>query len=215
VSTTSRPPATSHLPPVAEAPRFPLTLAREVAERLEARLVPFCERIQIAGSIRRKKTQVKDIELVLIPKLELVATGLFEEDADPCSAVKLELDRMLAAGECEQRFNSEGRLIGWGERRQALVYEGIPVDIFGVLPPAQWGVILMIRTGPADYSKAMVTQKSKGGKLPDDMFVRNGALWQDHHDGPVYMPRVLDTPEEDDFYRILGYRETPDPVVRF
>lgn len=31
---------------------------------------PFCEKVRVAGSIRRGKPEVKDIELVAIPKWE-------------------------------------------------------------------------------------------------------------------------------------------------
>ncbi len=47
-----------------------LDKALEIAERTKKLLAPYCERIEIAGSIRRKKPEVKDIELVAIPKLE-------------------------------------------------------------------------------------------------------------------------------------------------
>ncbi len=50
--------------------------ALEIAERTKALLAPHCERIEIAGSIRRKKPHVKDIEIVAIPKSYNI--GLFE-----------------------------------------------------------------------------------------------------------------------------------------
>ncbi len=45
-----------------------LDKALEIAEKTKELLAPYCERIEIAGSIRRKKPEVKDIELVAIPK---------------------------------------------------------------------------------------------------------------------------------------------------
>lgn len=39
-----------------------------IAEKIKAQLAPHCDRIEIAGSIRRKKPEVKDIEIVVIPK---------------------------------------------------------------------------------------------------------------------------------------------------
>lgn len=39
-----------------------------IAEDLVSELVPLCEKIEIAGSIRRNKAWVNDIDLVLIPK---------------------------------------------------------------------------------------------------------------------------------------------------
>ena len=42
--------------------------AFNLAEELRIGLAPLCERIEVAGSIRRRRPQVKDIELVAIPK---------------------------------------------------------------------------------------------------------------------------------------------------
>lgn len=53
-----------------------LDKALEIAERIKELLAPYSERIEIAGSIRRKKPEVKDVELVAIPKPYDV--GLFE-----------------------------------------------------------------------------------------------------------------------------------------
>ncbi|GAJ04318.1 unnamed protein product, partial [marine sediment metagenome] len=38
-------------------------LADEVMERLR----PFCSKIEVVGSVRRQKAEVKDIDIVLIP----------------------------------------------------------------------------------------------------------------------------------------------------
>ena len=52
-----------------------LQQAQQIAERIKSELAPHCDRIEIAGSIRRKKPEVKDIEIVCIPKP--YETGLF------------------------------------------------------------------------------------------------------------------------------------------
>lgn len=52
------------------------TEAYQIATRIKAELQPHCERIEIAGSIRRNKPEVKDIEIVAIPKPYEI--GLFE-----------------------------------------------------------------------------------------------------------------------------------------
>jgi DNA polymerase/3'-5' exonuclease PolX len=46
--------------------------ARALAEKVCHQLVPYCEKIKIAGSIRRKKSQVSDIDIVCIPKTKPV-----------------------------------------------------------------------------------------------------------------------------------------------
>ena len=42
--------------------------ALKIAEQIEGTLLPWAERIAIAGSIRRRRPQVNDIDLVLLPK---------------------------------------------------------------------------------------------------------------------------------------------------
>jgi hypothetical protein len=46
-----------------------LPLATLYAQQIVTWLTPFCERIEIAGSIRRQRPIVNDIDLVCIPKI--------------------------------------------------------------------------------------------------------------------------------------------------
>lgn len=50
-------------------PRMPLAQALDLAVELQDLLAPACERIQIAGSIRRLRETVGDLELVAIPRM--------------------------------------------------------------------------------------------------------------------------------------------------
>jgi len=77
----------------------------------------------------------------------------------------------------------------------------LAVDLFSVLPPAQWGVIMMIRTGPAEFARRVVTRRDAGGWLPSHLAVRDGAIW----DGD----QIVETPEEADVWRVLEM----DPVA--
>jgi len=72
----------------------------------------------------------------------------------------------------------------------------IKLDLFLVTPPAQWGVQMVIRTGPAGFSQWAVTQRSKGGGLPDEYWIENGCAWRNFY--PV------ETKEEIDFLNLLG-----------
>src|SRR5689334_6087874 len=74
--------------------RHPYPFAKQVAERYVAALKDFCEpdRVIVAGSIRRRRATVKDIEIVYIPRMvESTATDLFT------TAMESAVDRMLNA----------------------------------------------------------------------------------------------------------------------
>ena len=53
----------------------PLPDAERIAAAIVADLAPFCARIQVAGSVRRHKAVVGDIEIVAIPRY--APTGFF------------------------------------------------------------------------------------------------------------------------------------------
>ena len=55
---------------MSEGPRIPRARALMLAQGLIETLRPHCERIEIAGSLRRGKPDVGDIELVCIPKAD-------------------------------------------------------------------------------------------------------------------------------------------------
>jgi hypothetical protein len=51
-------------------PRYPAALALEVARELCAALKPHCEKLIVAGSLRRRKKDVGDLEILFLPKFE-------------------------------------------------------------------------------------------------------------------------------------------------
>lgn len=129
-----------------------LEQALKTAEKVKALLTPHCERIEIAGSIRRKKPDVKDIEIVAIPKPFDV--GLFQ------SGIATIVNQwQKVKGELPCKYT------------QRILPEGIKLDLF-FAERGNWGLIYAIRTGSADYShKVLATEwvkrgyKSEGGYL--------------------------------------------------
>lgn len=153
--------------------------AVRMATWLRDRLAPGCERIEIAGSVRRRKPDVKDIEIVAIP-IAKPPRPVFGEPAD-----MTELDRRLRLLEQDgflRRVKGGKKYRQYQIRRLEEFGIGEPVnafclDLFLVTPPSQWGVEFMIRTGPSNFSRWMVTQQSKGGALPDGYFVKHNVVW--------------------------------------
>jgi hypothetical protein len=116
--------------------------ALSLAEDALNALKPHCERVCIAGSIRRLKPEVKDVEIVCIPKS--VPTGLFtdalEVDPDFCTIVK--------------RW-PKGKGEPTGKYTQRRLPGGIALDLF-MVEPESWGLQLVIRTGSWQFSKYIV-----------------------------------------------------------
>lgn len=195
--------------------RHPLAQAEVIANDLFVLLEPYCLRIQVAGSIRRNKSMVKDIELVCEPALTTVATDLFGEATTIIDPLHDLLARLRDEGVLADRLDKNGRA-AFGPRTKRLRYRGIGLDVFSVIPPAQFGVILAIRTGSSEFSHRFMTPRRFGGNLPDHMIVRDGVLYR-HPEGRVLpMDReerkrldvatleAVPTPEEESFFEALG-----------
>jgi len=100
--------------------------AKKIADKYVKILKPYCLRIEIAGSIRREKSEVKDIEIVAIP----IALKGFSDEVNKLQKVKGEPT---------------------GKYTQRILPEGIKLDLF-MANVKNWGLILAIRTGSAEFS---------------------------------------------------------------
>jgi DNA polymerase/3'-5' exonuclease PolX len=141
--------------------RYPLAEARKTAERLLKMLAPVCERIEIAGSIRRQKPEVGDIELLLIPRAEMVPDGLFDQKRIDLADVRIE--QLLKRGVLEKRLNTAG-FPTWGKQNKLAidVFSGIPADIFATTIEG-WFRSIVIRTGPKELNIALIQSAAKRG----------------------------------------------------
>ena len=181
---------------MSEGRRIPLTEAEGLAHVIAKMLEPACDRIEVAGSIRRRKSTIGDIELVIAPKFEPEGENLLGE---PDRTVNREFElvnRLVVEGVFEDRLDKNGHRAR-GEKFQRLLFEGIAFDLFCVIPPAQWGVIMMIRTGSKEFNERIVTTRVKGGTvLQIGQEFRDGTLWD--------RGQVVSTPAESDVFEYLG-----------
>jgi len=167
---------------------IPLALARRIAEQwTNEHLAPHCERVQIAGSIRRQKPEVGDVEIVAIPRVTTIH-DLFGAPVAPEESLTPYLNRLVDE-------NPEWRFAKNGPRYKQIELADVNLDLFLVRPPAQWGVILAIRTGPWEFSKWLVTKRRFGGALPSDCKVEDGAVWRNG--------KVVPMPEEANLFAFL------------
>jgi len=186
---------------VSSGVRMPLPQARAVAGEVLGLLEPACERIAIAGSIRREAPDAGDVELVAISKtrFERDASVLFGEPIE--TAVVQEHMRTLAAAGILTLDGFDAPAQGERYTKARHVATGLQVDIFTVRPPAQWGVIYLIRTGPASFSREFVAGARRRG-----FHVGGGALHRGGLGCGAIACEVIDTPEEADVFRAIGLR---------
>jgi DNA polymerase (family 10) len=124
--------------------------ARIIAEAVLRQLQPYCDRIEIAGSLRRNREEVGDVELVCIPKQSEIL--FFVQVLDQYEHVK---------------GSATGKYI-------QVRFHGVQVDVF-MATEDNWGYIFAIRTGNADFSKRIV-----GTWLPRYGYqCKDGYVWKD------------------------------------
>jgi DNA polymerase/3'-5' exonuclease PolX len=168
--------------------------AIDLAKETRLLLQPVCERVEIAGSVRRLKPEVNDIEIVAVPK------------RDPFDQLQLRLADMVSHKYLLPGPESkDGKRPPMGPRYYRLTIPMthapgfMQLDLFAVLPPADFGVIYTIRTGSAAFSHWLVTEALKRG-----MKVDQGQLWRIHREEQPWRFERLACPEESDFFGQVG-----------
>jgi DNA polymerase/3'-5' exonuclease PolX len=162
-----------------------------IANEVLGWLRPGCERVEVAGSIRRGKAEVKDVELVLIPAMAERQVTLF--DWGLVSLLDGCLEAVLGMGLL--RFDEVVKRNGPKYKRLIHVTSGAVVELFAAKED-NWGLVLALRTGPREFNRLLVTQRWLGGAMPAGMRMRGGWLWQGE--------QCLATPTEEEFFQVVG-----------
>jgi DNA polymerase/3'-5' exonuclease PolX len=146
--------------------KYPRVEALGVARELCVALKPLCERLIVAGSLRRIKKMVGDVELLFIPRMEeRPDPGDLFGALVPCDLARLAIEALVAAGVFEKRLSKTGHP-SWGARNMLArhVATGIPVDFF-VTEERSWWNYLVCRTGGARSNEEIAcAAKERGWK---------------------------------------------------
>jgi DNA polymerase/3'-5' exonuclease PolX len=144
--------------------RFDLAFAQGVAEEFAQLLAPMCKRIQIAGSIRRQKPLVGDIEILFVPQI-----ARQRNPHDMFSDLEIDLadskiSALLKDGRIEKRQNINGQFT-WGPKNKLATDKrsGIPIDFFATTEE-NWWVSLVIRTGSKETNLTLTNGAIKLGR---------------------------------------------------
>ena len=169
-----------------------LSSARPIAEHLHSVLSPHCIRCEVAGSVRRAKPEVHDIELICIPKPGFPPVAFGDKTIFPNY-----LDKTLFT------LCAEGwlrRIKGGDKYRQYEIALGkfgffasshFNLDLF-IVRADTWGIQYTLRTGPSDFSHKCVTPRKFGGYLPPDCEYIEGATRIERAGETVPLPEEID-----------------------
>lgn len=179
--------------------RVPLEEAMGPAIGLARLLSGATERIRVAGSIRRGRPDVGDIELVAVPLISEAPDGMF--GTTRVNHLTEVVDDLIGLGDLARHPDDPKR----GDRYSKVIHAatGLQVDLFSATAQT-FGLIFLIRTGPADYSHRFVTDLRKRG-----LHVAGGELHRGGMGCGSYVCEVVPTPEERDVYAAAGW-----PYVR-
>lgn len=182
------------------ANKMDLAKARQLAEAVKAELEDVCERIEIAGSVRRKYFQVGDLEFVVIPKQHFTLLG------EPLERSMLDdrLDSLVRQDKLRRLKNGPK----W--KQFELVKAGCRMDLY-LCTPETWAVVLFMRTGPADFSHQVVTQKGKRcaesgrpGLLPEYMSFGNQT--EEGRNRLFAYGEALKIDSEEELFKLVGLK---------
>lgn len=204
--------------------------AIEIAKAFVAEIEPYTDQLIVAGSLRRRLALIGDIESCAVPRIETireVTRDLFDVVTveTPVDTLDAHLNRLLAEGEVQQRPRSDGAIF-WGPRAKYLTFRGARIDLFCAVndwrsapppkaEPERFGWILLLRTGPAAFSRQLVvpvrddrgrpgrTKDRRPGLLPEHIRPKDG--WLTYRTSGERIP----TPDEKSVFELFGlpYRE--------
>lgn len=163
-----------------------LPFAQRCAERLVEWLSPNCERIAIAGSVRRRKADPSDIDLVAIPR-RMEDRDMFGAVTSRRNAAWMAIDARASADQWTI-LRAGADMVSWTAK-------GVQVDIWWT-EPHLWGTTLLCKTGSKEHNIWLAQYAiSRGAK-----WHVSAGLYQANH-------RVSDT--EEAIYQALGLEFIP------
>lgn len=161
----------------------PLAEVEPVAEVIKSKLEPYCYRIVIAGSIRRRRPTVGDIEIVALPKVVEEQLDLFGYETKKVNLLEDFFD---------EAFSSHQQLLlKDGPRQKQFRYGRFKVDLYLPASPERWGWLLTARTGGKQFNKWLINY----ARYEMDCVFKDGRL--------LKHGKQLETPEEEDVFNVL------------
>lgn len=140
-----------------------MAVAQSVGSDLLTHFNEWTTRIKIAGSVRRKKPEVGDLELLIIPMLGIRPGGNLFNRSETYSLTDERIELLVQDGWLEFRETKAGNTVN-GPKIKLLrdPDTGIPVDIF-ITNEKSWHNYLVCRTGPKESNLAIAKRAREMG----------------------------------------------------
>lgn len=171
---------------MSEGAKMPLSIAKNVADRFIRYITPYCNKVSIAGSVRREVDYVGDVEIVVTAKDEFSLGICFPEG----------FKGMVVNGTRLKRFKYPE--------------SGIQIELYIVVNEADYGRILAIRTGSSAYSHHLAMQWNRRGwagtedglRRKDECIKKSTWKIKPEYKLAPTLPPVFDTEEK--FFNFIG-----------
>lgn len=124
--------------------------ARRLAELIRGILAPFCEKLEIAGSIRRQRPEVSDIDFVVLPKYGHLA-GLKARCQRRCRVVKDGEQNYIVAMPISAAQREQLGHSGWEVQIDIFIAHAGKRDLLQSIP-SNYGSLLLCRTGSTAHN---------------------------------------------------------------
>lgn len=115
--------------------KIALERAEKIAEAVVKRLAPYCKKIEVAGSIRRRRPRVNDVDICLIPS---DLWNLHHE--------------ILGLGQTRMA----------GKKLMRVMAGDTQIDIY-IAEPETWATLLLIRTGSTENNIRLCSRAKEMG----------------------------------------------------
>jgi DNA polymerase (family 10) len=143
--------------------------AEDYAARVCRAIEPFCQRFEVVGSIRRRRPDVNDVDIVAVPRLKTAEGTPFGSEGFAWAQIPKILGKRLNAAIV--RKGDELICITLPDGTPENVDRG-PFSLFGKYQvdiyrssEETWGVLLLIRTGSKDHNIKLCSRAKAMGLM--------------------------------------------------
>lgn len=146
--------------------RMTLNQAIAQAEVFRALFDGFYERWEFAGSVRRRKPTIGDIEHVVMPRWGNNPGEMFSS-ALPAKNITIErAEHLLGDGTFTKHVYPNGQT-RFGKKQLGLRFNNVLHEIY-FAEPENWGDQLLIRTGSTEFSRGVMARLNRRGYAHED-----------------------------------------------